>query len=80
MLQPPVLASQAVPTQQNQPQFVQPKVATHGTKKKQPSPFKQGINPSAKSFNPAAEAQPEDVPSTPEKKIPKSNGGQGVKK
>ena len=46
---------------------------------RQPSPFKQGFNPAAESFIPAAEAQPKAVPNTPEKKIPKSNGRQGVK-
>ena len=33
----------------------------------------------AQPFVPAAEAQPNAVPNTPENKVPKSNGGQGVK-
>ena len=74
LLQPSVLAPQ-----QNQPQFVQPRVTQPMGPIRQPSPSKQSINPTAKSFIPVAVAQPEAVPSTPKRKIPKSNGGQGVK-
>ena len=46
---------------------------------RQPSSFRQGFNPSAQPFIPAVEAQPNAVPNTPEDKVSKSNGGQGVK-
>ena len=72
LLQPPVLVSQAAPTQQSQPQFVQPRATQPMGQQRQPSPFKQGFNPASKSFIPPAEAQLKAVPNTPEKKIPKS--------
>ena len=82
LLQPPVPGSHAAPMQQGQPQFVQPRVSPQGQpirQKRQPSPFRQGFNPLAQTFIPAAEAQPNAVPNTPENKVPKSSGGQGVK-
>ena len=82
LLQPPVPSSHAAPKQQGQPQFVQPRVSPQGQpvrQQRQPSPFRQGFNPSAQPFVPGAEAQPNAVPNTPENKVPKSNGGQGVK-
>ena len=68
--------------QQGQPQFVQPRVNPQGQpirQQRQPSPFRQGFNPSAQPFIPVAEAQPNAVPNAPEDKVPKSNGGQGMK-
>ena len=61
---------------------MQPRVNPQGQpirQQRQPSPFRQGFNPSAQSFVQAAEAQPNAVPNTPENKVPKSSGGQGVK-
>ena len=40
---------------------------------------RQGFNPLAQPFTPATEAKPNAVPDTTENKVPKSNGGQGVK-
>ena len=80
--QPPVPDSCATPMQQGQPQFVYPRVNPQGQpirQQRQSSPFRQGFNPSAQPSIPAAEAQPNAVPNTPENKVPKSNGGQGVK-
>ena len=70
-----------VPPQQQLPLLQPPTPGSHAapTEQKQPSPFKQGFNPVAESFIPTVEAQPNAVPNTPEKRIPKSNGGQGVK-
>ena len=68
--------------QQGQPQFVQPRVNPQGQpirQQRQPSPFRQGFNPLAQPFIPAAEAQLNAVPNTLENKVPKSSGGQGVK-
>ena len=68
--------------QQDQPQFVQPRVNPQCQpikQQRQPSPFRQGFNPLAQPYVPVAEAQPNAVPNTPENKVPKSNGGQGVK-
>ena len=68
--------------QQGQPKFVQPRVNPQGQpirQQRQTSPFRQGFNLSAQPFIPAPEAQPNAVPNTPEKKVPKSNGGQGMK-
>ena len=68
--------------QQGQPQFVQPMVNPQGQpirQQRQPSSFRQGFNPLAQPFLSAAEAQPNAVPYTPENKVPKSNGTQGVK-
>ena len=82
LLQPPVLGSHAAPMQQGQPQFVQPKVNPQNQpirQQRQPSPFRQGFNPSSQPLIPAAEVQFNAVPNTPENKVPKSNGGQGVK-
>ena len=82
LLQPPVPGSHAAPRQQGQPQFVQPRVNPQGQpirQQRQPSPSRQGFYPLAQPFIPAAEAQPNAVPNTPENKVPKSNGGQGVK-
>ena len=82
VLQPPVPGSHAAPMQQGQPQFRQPRVNPQGQpirQPRQPSPFRQGFNPLVQPFIPVAEAQPNAVPNTPENKIPKSNGGQGVK-
>ena len=82
LLQPPVPGSHAAPMQQGQPQFMQPRVNPQGQpirQQRKSSPFRQGFNPSAQPFIPAAEAQPNAVPNTPENKVPKSNGGQGVK-
>ena len=79
---PPVPGSHAAPKQQDQPQFVQPRVNPQGQpmrQQRQSSPFRQGFNPLAQPFIPAAEIQPNAVPNTPEKKVLKSNGGQGVK-
>ena len=74
LLQPPVPGSHAAPMQQGQPQFVQHRVNPQG------QPFMQQRQPSPLSFSPSA--QPlilAAVPNTPENKVPKSNGGQGVK-
>ena len=82
LLQPPVPGSHAAPMQQGQPQFVQPRVNPQGQpirQQRQSSPFRQGFNPLAQPFIPAAEAQPNAVSNTPENKVLKSNGGQGVK-
>ena len=82
LLQPPVPGSHAAPKQQGQPQFVQPRVNPQGQpirQQRQSSPSRQGFNLSAQPFIPAAEAQPNAVPITPENKVPKSNGRQGVK-
>ena len=68
--------------QQGWPQFVQPRVNPRGQpirQQRQPSPFRQNFKPSAQPFIPATEARPNAVPNTPENKVPKSNGGQGVK-
>ena len=47
---------------------------------RQPSPFRQALNPSAQPFIPAAEAQQNNaVPNTQEPKVPKSMDGKGVK-
>ena len=78
LLQPQVPGSHAAPIQQGQPQFVQPRVNPQGHPIRQPTPFGQGFNPLAQPFIPAAEAQPNAVPNTPENKVPKSSGGQGV--
>ena len=51
--------------QQGQPQFVQPRVNPQGQpirQQRQLSPFRQGFKPSAQPFIPAAEAQPNAVP------------------
>ena len=61
---------------------MQPRVNPQGQpirQQRQPSPFRQGFNPLAQPYIAAAEAQPNAVPNTPENKVPKSNGGQGVK-
>ena len=82
LLQTPVPGSHAAPRQQSQPQFMQPRVNPQGQpirQQRQPSPPRQGFNPWAQPFIPAAEAQPNALPNTPENKVPKSNGGQGVK-
>ena len=82
LLQPPVPGSRATPGQQGQPKFMQPMVNPQGQpirQQRQPSPSRQGFNPSAQPFVPAAEAQPNAVPNTLETKVPKSNGGQGVR-
>ena len=82
LLQPPFPGSHVAPMQQAQPQFVQPRVNPQGQsirQQRKPSPFRQGFNPLAQPFIPVAEAQPNAVPNTPENKVPKSNGGQGVK-
>ena len=74
LLQPPVPGSHATHQQQGQPQFVQPRVSPQGQpirQPRQPSPFRQGFNPSAQPFIPAAEAQQNPVPSTQEPSIPK---------
>ena len=81
-LQPPVPGSHAAPRQQGQPKFVQPRINPQGQpirQQRQPSPSRQGFNSSVPPFIPAAEAQTNAVPNTPENKVPKSNGGQGVK-
>ena len=72
----------AAPMQQGQPQFMQPRLNPQGQptrQQRQPSPFRQGFNPLAQPFIPAAKAQPNAVLNTSENKIPKSSGGQGVK-
>ena len=82
LLQPPVPGSHAAPMQQGQPQFAQPRVSPPGQparQQRQSSPFRQGFNPLAQPFILAAEAQSNSVPNIPENKVPKSNGGQGVK-
>ena len=79
LLQSPVPGSHAALMQQGQPQFVQPMVNPQGQpirQQRQPSPSRQGFNPSAQPF---VLAQPNAVPNTLETKVPKSNGGQGVK-
>ena len=61
---------------------MQPRVNPQGQpirQQRQPSPYRQGFNPLAQPFIPAAEAQPNTVPNTPENKVPKSSGGQAVK-
>ena len=82
LLQPPVPGSCAAPRQHGQPQFMQPRVNPQGQpirQQRQPSPSRQCFNHLAQPFIPAAEAQPNAVPNTPENKVPKSNGGQEVK-
>ena len=82
LLQPPVPGSHAALGQQGQPKVLQPRVNPQGQpirQQRQPSPSRQGLNPSAQPFIPAAETQPNAVPNTPENKVPKLNGGQGVK-
>ena len=82
LLQPSVPGSHAVPGQQGQLKFMQPRVNLQGQpvrQQRQPSPSRQGFDPLAQPFIPAAEAQPNAVPNTPENKVPRSNGGQGVK-
>ena len=82
LLQPPVPGSHTAPGQQGQPKFMQPRVNPQGQpirQQRQPSPSRQGFNPLAQPFFPAAEAQPNSVSNTSENKVPKSNGGQGVK-
>ena len=61
---------------------MQPRVNPQGQpirQQRQPSPSRQGFNPLAQPFVLATEAQPNAVTNTPENKVPKSNGGQGVK-
>ena len=80
--QPPVPGSHAAPMQQGQTQVMQPRVNPQGQptrQQRQPSPFRQGFTPLAQPFIPVAEAQPNAVPNTPENKVPKSSGRQGVK-
>ena len=82
LLQPPAPGSHAAHQQQGQPQFVQPRISPQGQpirQPRQPSQFRQGFNPSAQPFIPAAEAQQNPVPNTHEPRIPKSADGQGVK-
>ena len=72
LLQLPVPGSHAAQQQQGQLQFVQPRASPQGQlirQPRQPSPFRQGFNPSTQPFIPAAEVQQNPVPNIQEPRV-----------
>ena len=79
--QPQFPSPSNLPQQPNQPQITQPRITPQVSPVRQPrqqSPFRTQITSSAQPFIPAAVA-PTGVHSTPEKRVPKTTNGEGVK-
>ena len=81
VLQPPVLGSHAAPKQQGQPQFVQPKVNPQGQpirQQRQISHHLGKVLTLSLSLLFQQQRHSQMLYTTPENKVSKSNGGQGV--